>query len=76
MYTTGDTIITGNRTGSFAPLPNLPPNATSFITPTSGSYTGNIYISRYPATEPNGDAIEYTIYLTDLSGNTLETLAT
>lgn len=78
IYATGDTIITGEWTGSFQPLPNLAPNATSFITPTSGSYTGdtgiyswNISISRYPTTDPNGDSVTYNIYLTDTWGNNL-----
>ncbi len=74
MYASWWSIVTGERVESFAPLPNLAPNTTSFITPTSGSYTGDIYISRYPSIDPNGDSVTYTIYLTDTWGNELETL--
>jgi hypothetical protein len=36
-----------------------------------GIYSGNISISRYPATDPNGDSVTYNIYLTDTGGNRL-----
>lgn len=68
--------ITGSQDFYFGMLPNLRPNATSFITPTSGSYTGDINISRYPASDANNDSLTYNIYLTDISGNTIHTIAT
>lgn len=56
---------------------NLAPNATSFITPTSWTiYTGNIYISRYPANDANLGSLTYNISLLSSTGVTLQTLIT
>ncbi len=62
----------------FTPLPNLPPNSTSFISPVvSGVYDGsNITVSWNPATDPNNDPLVYSIYLLDSEGVVTSTLVT
>lgn len=50
----------------FAPVPNLPPNPTSFINPiVGGVYSENINVSWNPATDPNNDPLIFNIYLLD-----------
>lgn len=65
----------------FDPLPNLPPNSTSFTNPISaGVYNGGIGVEKInitwdPASDPNlGDSLNYTIYLMDAGGATSSTL--
>ena len=68
-YSTG-TFSTQPILFSFNELPNLAPNASSFITPIVGSrYSGNLGISWNPSTDPNTtDTIDYTIYLSKVDG--------
>jgi uncharacterized repeat protein (TIGR02543 family) len=60
----------------FMPLSNLPPNPSAFITPDNTTQSGVINITWYPATDPNNDALTYTIQLTDTNGIYLQTLQT
>ncbi|MDD3774041.1 MAG: hypothetical protein PHW50_02050, partial [Patescibacteria group bacterium] len=62
---------TGTKISSFYynELPNLPPNHTSFVTPVSGgTYAGDIEILWNAATDPNNDALNYSLYLLDFNG--------
>ncbi|MFZ2912556.1 MAG: LamG domain-containing protein, partial [Candidatus Absconditicoccaceae bacterium] len=69
--------ISGFNDFYFGVLPNMAPNPTSFISPTSGSiYSGNIDISWNPATDPNNDILSYNIYLLSNTGTVLQTLIT
>ncbi len=75
----GGDIQTSTETFSFAPLPNLAPNPTSFISPAvGGTYDGGINeeinVSWNPATDPNNDPLLYSIYLLDESDQILSTL--
>ena len=75
------TVIAGGssttETFSFEPLPNLPPNSTSFITPAvNGSYAGVVPITWDPASDPNGDSLTYNLFLLNSEGATVSTLAT
>lgn len=63
-------------TFSFASLPNLAPNATRFLTPSEGTYKGNVTVSWEPATDPNNDLLTYNIDLLDAEGNVLSNLLT
>lgn len=74
------TVVANGQTASstltFAALPNLPPNSTSFIVSTTGVYSNTINVSWNPATDPNtGDTISYNLYAVD-SGNNETSLAT
>jgi hypothetical protein len=60
----------------FDALPNLPPNASSFILPAPGTYQGDVTISWYPATDPNNDPVTYNVYLINDAGTVTHTLAT
>jgi hypothetical protein len=57
-----------NENFSFGQLQNLPPNASTFILPEPGVYSGKVNIEWYPATDPNNDLLTYNLYLIDLSG--------
>jgi uncharacterized repeat protein (TIGR02543 family) len=75
----GGDIQTMEETFSFAGLPNLAPNPTSFISPAvGGTYDGGINeeinVSWNPATDPNNDPLLYSVYLLDSSDQVLETL--
>lgn len=62
---------TGTQTSYFYynELPNLAPNPTSFIAPTvGGTYAGDINVSWNPATDPNNDELNYSLYLLDSEG--------
>ena len=50
----------------FGDIPNLPPNASSFIGPPAGIYSGTITIEWNPATDPNNHNVAYDIYLYDV----------
>ncbi|MEK7635304.1 MAG: peptidoglycan-binding domain-containing protein [Patescibacteria group bacterium] len=56
---------------SFGILPNLPPNQSSFITPTiGGTYAGNLLVNWATSTDANiADSITYDLYLVDSNGN-------
>lgn len=63
---------TGTKTQSYyySQLPNLAPNASSFITPTvGGTYAGDISVTWSNATDPNNDTLAYDLYLLDNDGN-------
>ncbi len=60
----------------FAELPNLPPNASAFIGPATGTYQGDVTISWFPATDPNNDPLTYNIYLINDLGTVSYTVAT
>jgi LysM repeat protein len=68
--------VSETATFSFAPLPNLSPNATRFLSPNAGTYEGNVIISWDPATDPNNDSLTYNIDLLDAEGNVLSNLLT
>lgn len=68
--------ISKTTTFSFAPLPNLAPNATRFLSPNAGTHEGNITISWDPASDPNNDPLTYNIDLLDADGNFLSNLLT
>lgn len=56
--------ISESQTFYFNEIPNLPPNATNFITPVIGSgYSGIFSISWDPASDANGDELSYNITL-------------
>lgn len=64
-YATGDPSVE-NQNFYFEPIPNLPPNSTSFITPTpGGTYDNDINITWNAATDPNNDPLVYDVYLLD-----------
>ncbi len=59
---------TGNKTTNlyYNDLPNLPPNSTSFSSPSSGgTYSGDIAVAWDPASDPNNDTLNYDLYLMD-----------
>jgi len=59
----------------FNSLPNLAPNSTSFISPSSGGvYNSNISISWNSASDANNDPLLYSIYLLDSGGTVIDTL--
>ncbi len=48
----------------FNEIPNLPPNATNFLSPVIGSgYSGSFEIGWDPAADANGDELSYNIFL-------------
>lgn len=53
----------------FGELPNLPPNATSFLTPQLGTYSGEITVSWDPASDANNNPLLYTIDLLNSDGS-------
>lgn len=55
---------------------NLAPNQTSFITPKAGANNGVIPIEWDPASDPNGNTIQYNLYLEDTNGSLVNTLLT
>lgn len=67
-YNSGDFIESASTMYYFAILPNLPPNASAFSAPMAGTYSGDVTISWYPATDPNNDPLTYKISLIDING--------
>jgi len=61
--------ISDSQLFSFASLPNIPPNPTSFNTPISGSYKSDILIARNTGTDANNDLLTYNVSLVDSGGN-------
>lgn len=60
----GETQASSTNSFYFDPLPNLPPNSSSFISPIPGdNYDQNINITWNEASDPNGDPLLYNIYL-------------
>jgi len=72
-----DLEVSGDASFYFGPLPNLPPNASAFISPVPGVYKGEVRIEWYPATDPNNDVLTYNVILVDnISKETVYTIAT
>ena len=57
---------------SFAVLPNLSPNQSTFIMPTvGGTYEGELVIRWATSTDPNNDPLVYDLFLLDSNGDTI-----
>lgn len=66
---------TSTQDFSFAVLPNLPPNQSTFISPVvGGTYAGDIGVDWATSTDANGDSLTYDLYLLDSEGVVLSTL--
>jgi len=69
--------VSQDQTFYFNEIPNLPPNATNFISPVIGNgYSGIFDISWDPASDANGDQLSYRIILQNTATGSTEVLQT
>ena len=58
----------------FGTIPDVAPNASSFILPAAGTYSGDVDISWEPATDANNDPLTYTVNILEAgTDNIVET---